>query len=380
MASFQKRGKTWQYCVSAKPKPIRKGGFKTKKEAMIAAAEVEAKLSKNVPVVVKEIPFDEYFEKWVNLYKQKVSDSTLSHYGYTLQEIREFFGSKPIQKIQRHDYQEFLNNYGSTKSKVSVEKLHSHIKACVEDAVEEGIIKINFTRKAVKTWTVQAKRDEEKYLNYLDSKKLTRELYKRLDRGLGYYLLLLGLTSGLRFGELVGLTRKDFNFFNNTITVNKTWGYAKRHPEGFGPTKNEQSKRVIKINKGTMTVFRRLFEKMPSNIHGLVFYSPSSKYKIISNTNVNNLLKKVLTDLKIDPIITVHGLRHTHASVLLYRKVSIHYISERLGHADIETTSKVYAHLIKELREQDESETVNIFEEMAGEGVENTEEIEGVLV
>lgn len=46
MASFLKRGKTWQYCVSAKPKPIRKGGFKTKKEAQVAAAEVEDKLRK----------------------------------------------------------------------------------------------------------------------------------------------------------------------------------------------------------------------------------------------------------------------------------------------------------------------------------------------
>jgi len=370
MASFKKRGKTWQYCVSAKPKPIRKGGFKTKKEAMIAAAEVEAKLSKgDNPIVKKATPFDEYFETWVNLYRSHLKGPTLSHYGYTLQEIREYFGSKPIQEIKRHDYQDFLNNYGSTKGQESVEKLHSHIKACVEDAIEEGIIKINFTRKAVKTWTVPAKKDEEKYLNYSDSKRLIRELYKRLDTGLGYYLLLLGLTSGLRFGELLGLTRKDFNFFNNTITVNKTWGYAKRHQSGFGPTKNEQSNRVIKMNKRTMMAFRHLFEKTPDNIHGLVFYSPSSKYKVISNTNVNKLLKKVLTELNIEPI-TVHGLRHTHASVLLYRKVSIYYVSARLGHADIETTSSTYAHLIKELRERDENETVNIFEEMALEEAE----------
>ncbi|MED5050155.1 tyrosine-type recombinase/integrase [Bacillus siamensis] len=369
MASFLKRGKTWQYCVSAKPKPIRKGGFPTKKEAMIAAAEVEAKLSKGIaPGVDISTPFDEYFERWVKLYRSRLKGPTLSHYAYTLQEIRKYFGSMPIQKIKRHDYQEFLNNYGATKGQESVEKLHSHIKACVEDAIEEGIIKINFTRKAVKTWTVPAKKDEEKYLNYSDSIRLTKELYKRLDRGLGYYLLLLGLTSGLRFGESVALTRKDFDFSNNTIAVNKTWGYAKRHQSGFGPTKNEQSNRVVKMNKQTMMAFQHLFEVTPNNIHGLVFYSASSKYKVISNTNVNKLLRKVLTELSITPI-TVHGLRHTHASVLLYRKVSIYYVSARLGHSDIETTSSTYAHLIKELRERDENETVNIFEEMASNEV-----------
>nr|MDH3092470.1 site-specific integrase [Bacillus velezensis] len=348
MASFLKRGKTWQYCVSAKPKPIRKGGFTTKKEAMIGYAEVEAKLSKGIaPGVDITTPFDEYFERWVKLYRSRLKGPTLSHYAYTLQEIRKYFGSMPIQKIKRHDYQEFLNNYGATKGQESVEKLHSHIKACVEDAIEEGIIKINFTRKAVKTWTVPAKKDEEKYLNYSDSIRLTKELYKRLDRGLGYYLLLLGLTSGLRFGESVALTREDFDFSNNTITVNKTWGYAKRHQSGFGPTKNEQSNRVVKMNKQTMMAFQHLFEVTPNNIHGLVFYSASSKYKVISNTNVNKSLRKVLTELSITPI-TVHGLRHTHASVLLYRKVSIYYVSARLGHSDIETTSSTYAHLIKE--------------------------------
>ncbi|WP_341475179.1 Arm DNA-binding domain-containing protein [Bacillus velezensis] len=118
MASFLKRGKTWQYCVSAKPKPIRKGGFPTKKEAMIAAAEVEAKLSKGIaPGVDISTPFDEYFERWVKLYRSRLKGPTLSHYAYTLQEIRKYFGSMPIQKIKRHDYQEFLNNYGQQKDR-----------------------------------------------------------------------------------------------------------------------------------------------------------------------------------------------------------------------------------------------------------------------
>ncbi len=52
MASFTKRGKTWQYTVSrivnGESKPIRKSGFKTKKEAQVAAAEIESKLNKGL--------------------------------------------------------------------------------------------------------------------------------------------------------------------------------------------------------------------------------------------------------------------------------------------------------------------------------------------
>ncbi|MFJ8101105.1 MULTISPECIES: tyrosine-type recombinase/integrase [unclassified Lysinibacillus] len=51
-------------------------------------------------------------------------------------------------------------------------------------------------------------------------------------------------------------------------------------------------------------------------------------------------MKKILVDLGIEPI-TIHGLRHTHACVLLYKKISIYYVCERLGHKDIETTHNI---------------------------------------
>ncbi|WP_281486750.1 hypothetical protein [Lysinibacillus sphaericus] len=49
-----------------------------------------------------------------------------------------------------------------------------------------------------------------------------------------------------------------------------------------------------------------------------------------------------------------------HASILFYKGISVQYISERLGHADVDTTIRIYTHLIKELREEDERNTMNI--------------------
>lgn len=122
---------------------------------------------------------------------------------------------------------------------------------------------------------------------------------------------------------------------------------------------------LLKMDQFTMNHFKELFNTTPTNTHQLVFYSPGSKYKVISNTNANKLLKKLLDNLNIAPI-TVHGLRHTHASVLLYQKASIHYISEGLGHSDIETTLKEYTHVLKELRLEDEQLAMKTFENMAG--------------
>ena len=366
MASFQKRGKTWQYTVSrvvnGKSMPIRKSGFKTKKEAQVAAAEVEADLQKGIVPHLRFEPFDEYFEEWIKVYKTDVADVTLRRYRDSLQTIRQYFKGKPIQNITKREYQKFLNEYAKTHAKETTRKLNIHIRACVREAIDEGIIRVDFTRDVNITGHVEAKRPEEKHLDYDDCQLLLTELFNRLDRALGYYLLLLGLTSGMRFGEMVGLTRKDFDFKNNTIAIKKTWDY--KTGEGFAETKSISSNRVIHMDKRTMKAFQKLFLQTPSNIHGLVFFSPSSSRKVISNNAVNKLLKSTLEDLDIEPI-TFHGLRHTHASVLLYRKVSIYYVSERLGHADIDTTLRHYAHVVKELREADKNATVATFEGMA---------------
>lgn len=69
--------------------------------------------------------------------------------------------------------------------------------------------------------------------------------------------------------------------------------------------------------------------------------------------------------MNIQPI-SAHGLRHTHASILLYKRASIYYVSERLGHSDIETTNSYYAHIIKELRDQDDKIAISTFEELVG--------------
>lgn len=362
MASYQKRGKTWQYTISNKGNPIRKGGFRTKGEAIAAATEIEADINKGLTPHLNPEPFDDYFKKWIQIYKVDVSRNTRARYLNTHKTIEEYFGSKPIQDIKKKEYQIFLNEYGETRSKASVKKVNTQIRACVKDAIDEGVLRLDFTRN-VKLTGLEGKSSAEKHLDYKESQLLLNEIYEKLEVSMTYYLLLLALTSGMRFGEIVGLSRKDFNFFNNTITIDKTWGYTKNMHQGFGNTKNKQSERVIKMDQKTMDAFRTLFDNIPPNIHNLVFYSPLSKYKVISNASANKLLKNILTRLKIDPI-SVHGLRHTHASVLLYKKVSIYYVSERLGHNDIDTTLKEYSHVISELRAEDEEATTKVYEQM----------------
>lgn len=367
MASFVNRGTkqkpSWQYTISrmvnGKYKPIRKGGFPTKKAAQVAAAEVEAELCKGVDPHLKPLPFDEYFEEWIRVYKTDVSENTRARYKTSLTEVKRYFAGVPIQDITKRKYQEFLNEYAKTHAKASTTKLNTHIRACVRDAVDEGIIRVDFTRGAVLSGNRAAKSSEEKHISYFESKRLLRAI--STPKTPTEYLILLGLTSGMRFGELVGLTRKDFDFENNIIKVDKSWGYTKKMHEGFGPTKNGKS-RLVKMSPKIMRLFKDWFERTPDNIYGLVFFSPRSKYKVISNNNANKILGNILDELNIERI-SIHGLRHTHASVLLYKGVSVYYVADRLGD-EIETINEYYAHIIKELRKKDEQQTTKIITDM----------------
>ena len=72
----------------------------------------------------------------------------------------------------------------------------------------------------------------------------------------------------------------------------------------------------------------------------------------VYNDTVNHYLERLCKKAGI-PVISVHGLRHTHASLLLYAGVSIASVARRLGHSSMNTTQQTYLHIIQELENQD---------------------------
>jgi integrase len=83
--------------------------------------------------------------------------------------------------------------------------------------------------------------------------------------------------------------------------------------------------------------------------------------KILVSAQINKILTNKLNSLDL-PRITFHGLRHTHASILLYKGVSVLSVSKRLGHSNITTTQSTYLHIIKELENQDQEKILKILD------------------
>lgn len=88
----------------------------------------------------------------------------------------------------------------------------------------------------------------------------------------------------------------------------------------------------------------------------LVFIKDRNKK--IYNSTLNDRLERVCKKAGIQ-VITMHGLRHTHASILLYSGVSIASVAKRLGHSNMSTTQKVYLHVISELENKDNNKVMS---------------------
>lgn len=155
--------------------------------------------------------------------------------------------------------------------------------------------------------------------------------------------ILLVAKTGMRFSEALALTPKDFDFAHQTLSISKTWDYKGKG--GFQPTKNKSSVRKIQIDWQTVIQFSELVKHLPED-------KPIFVNSTVYNSTVNDILGRHCKACNI-PIISVHGLRHTHASLLLFTGVSIASVARRLGHSSMTTTQKTYLHIIQELENKD---------------------------
>lgn len=291
--------------------------------------------------------FCDYFEKWVNTYKVgNVRQVTLQKYFNSLKQLKEIAPKLSIDNLNRQEYQNIINIYATTHEKVTVTDFHHQLKACIEDLIYEGLINCNPTKKVVLKGK-EPKEKKPKFLSQFETQCLIQHLDLQDELNVDYLIFLI-IKTGLRFSEALGLTPVDFNFTTQTISINKTWDYKAGSLNGnFAPTKNPSSVRTIQVDWRTLQKFSELIRDIPED-NPIFLYNR----KALANSTANDFLEKKCKESNI-PIISVHGLRHTHASLLLASGVSIASVAKRLGHSNMATTQKVYLHIIKELENKD---------------------------
>lgn len=356
MVSYRKRGNAWQYEISYKDidgqyKKLRKSGFLLKSEAVLAASKIQAEHPNLTTIQSGNESLVSYYRRWIKVYKQgAVTPITYNKYQNTGKHAAELFGSLKLKDLTKLLYQEKLNQFAQTHARRTVACFHKQLRACLLEALDERIIIADPTRKAVITGIEKPKHPQS--LNYRDWQRLVTHLAStKIDQ----MIIYIAAVTGMRYGEVVGLTAQDIDFKDQKIHVNKSWDY--KYKTGFMKTKTPSSVRDVTIDSHTIQKLKTFLATFPTTPYRPIFMAPTGH--VLVSAEINHSLTTILENLGI-PRITFHGLRHTHASILLYKGVSVLSVSRRLGHSSITTTQSTYLHIIKELETQDQDRIISI--------------------
>ena len=287
--------------------------------------------------------FCEYYKQWIEVYKRDaIREATLAKYQMTHKWLEKLVPELKVSELTRNAYQQLLNDYAKEHERQTTLDFHHQLKGAILDAVDEGFIERDPTRKAIiKGKTPKVKKI--KYLNQFELHTLIAHLDIKEDPNWDWFIFLLSKT-GMRFSEALAITPADFDFARQTLSVSKTWDY--KGDGGFLPTKNKSSVRKIQIDWQIVVKFSELVKNLPEDKP--IFVGEEKIY----NSTVNDVLARHCKACGIS-VISIHGLRHTHASLLLFAGVSIASVARRLGHASMTTTQKTYLHIIQELENKD---------------------------
>jgi len=249
----------------------------------------------------KDDLFCDYYEKWIKIYKEgAIRKVTLDKYKMTLRWLRKLIPDLKIKDLTRISYQELLNEYALEHERQTTMDFHHQLKGSILDAVDEGLLDRDPTRKAIikgKTPSVK----KVKYINQFELHTLLDTLELKNEISWEWMILLIAKT-GLRFSEALALTPADFNFSRQSISVSKTWDY--KGEGGFLPTKNQSSIRKVQIDWQTVIQFSQLIKDLqadqPIFVKGKVY-----------NSTVNGVLERYCKKAEV-PVISIHGLRHPY--------------------------------------------------------------------
>lgn len=351
-----KRTGKWMCRVSYKEnekyKQITRKGFSTKKEAQINEAQLKLNLENRILVKQqpnKNITFADYFENWARKYKIGLySASTDEKYEYDIKLVHKYFGRKKIAEVTRDMYQDFINQRGKGNGKDIVEKTHGRIKACMQDALYEGLINRDPTYKSVLRYEI-AGNNKLKYWNEKEFHKIIYYLKNNMTPA--NLILYIAALTGLRIGEIYGLSWDDIQL--NKLSVNKNFDYKNNE---FTPGKTKSSIRTISITESLYNEIIRYKNTKHKSYNEHLFIDKGKP--CISYNGLRKHLKKICNMLVID-FLPIHSFRHSHCSYLIFQGVNIHYISKRLGHTTVIETLKTYSHIFDEFEQLQNNKVID---------------------
>lgn len=375
--------------------------------------EFEQKVRNGKILKGEKITLKEFSGKWMKEYaKTNLSQNSYKSYSDNLKlRIIPALGHMKLSNINPMHLQSYYNNLledgvrldgkPGGYSAATIKKDHVIISSILSTAVQWQIIennpcdrvsppKVTRTAENIKFFTLE---QTQLFLNALD--KEYSSSYKEHDRiddtGKKYHVsayeesrsipkqfkvfFYIAIFGGLRRGEIVALTWDDINFENSTVNISKSTSYVNKQIITKEP-KTPTSIREIKLPEFVIQLLKEwkleqnryrlsLGDQWIGTNHIFIQWNGKQMYPstpTLTFKKVINQYNKTVTNKKDKlPLIPLHGLRHTSATLLIAENVDVKTVSSRLGHAQTSTTMDIYAHALKQMDEKASNALEDVF-------------------
>lgn len=348
---FKKDGK-WAFRCDIGPDPatgkrrqVLRQGFRTRKEAAAAQAEILGQARGGQVVARSNGTVREYLTQWLETQTVHVRATTLHGYQGAVNRILAKIGSAKLQSITVLQldtlYAGLLQDGLSPKT---IANTHNVLRRALSDAVRTGVLSSN---PAASARTPRLRRNE---MTTWSADQLRAFYEATADSRLHALWVTLGNT-GMRRGEALGLRWSDVDLGTQELSIRQTRTTA-GSTEVVGPTKTEKSRRTLALDDGTVAVLRAYRRVVAAErlrhgdaydaTHDLVFVDATGRP--VSPDWATRTFRRLVQDAGL-PAIRLHDLRHGWATRALERGVPARVVAEQLGHSTVVVSLDVYSHV-----------------------------------
>ena len=353
-----KRGSSYSYIVRVKDPETGKSkqkwisGFDTKEEAKSARDKARTESRDGVFVSPTKITVQEHFEEWWEIKRTKVKPTTAENYRFILDRyILPKFGSQLLKDLSSAKIEKVFIELIQDLSESTVRLVSIVLSQGLERAVKERRIAFNPAKG------IERPKGRKRSVTPYTSNELKALLESLESHRLFAFFRLLAYT-GARRGEILALRWSDLDFDKATLSISKNRTRLGKSVIEQDSTKGGDGKRLVQLDSETLRLVRdhrrrQIEERMKAGSlwqeadfiftqeNGLPL-DPSTPYQLFKKTAKRLGLRSE----------SLHSIRHLHATELLNSGAGVHLVKDRLGHSDISTTLRIYAHIRPEQKQE----------------------------
>ncbi len=313
---------------TGKKKKSQKRGFKTKKEAEEWYTHFISQQAVEVTITMED-----FWEVYKKDMEERIRKTTMVQKEYVVKDkILPYFGKMPLNEITAPKIRIWQSKMMAKGFKPTYLKTINNQLSCILNyAVKYYGLRVNPCHIAGSMGKSRA--DEREYWTVEEFKKFSDAILDKQDAWLGFNILFW---TGIRLGEMLALTVGDIDFDEGTIRINKSLTKVNGEVMVTDP-KTESSNRVV-------TIHNELKERIRDYINCL--YRARSNTRLFENRTKSFFEHELIRGVELSGVkkITVHGCRHSQASLCIQKGFSPLEIAKRLGHSKVTTTIETYCH------------------------------------